>query len=399
MNTLILSRGWELDSLADKALKAAARFWFAVVLTGQFIFAFSVASFYGMTALRGNLPAWNKVLAQGYVPGDTVGITALAAHLLLAAAVMFAGSLQLIPQIRARYPVFHRWNGRMYVIAAFIMGVTGLYLLSGGKVVGDALQHAAIAINAVLIMICAVMAWRYALARDFRTHRRWALRLFIVVGGVWFFRIGLMFWLSINQGPAGFDSARFVGPFITFLAFAQYLIPLAVLELYLRAQERAGAPARIAMAAGLSILTVAMGVGIVAATMGLWVPKVKAAYDTRTSIADTLVATIASSGIDAAIRQYRELRTAEPAVYNFDESELNNLGYKFIGNKEFKQAIRILQLNAEAYPQSSNVYDSLAEAYFDDGDKTRAIANYRKAVELDPNKRSAAMALEKLDAP
>lgn len=59
-------------------------------------------------------------------------------------------------------------------------------------------------------------------------------------------------------------------PFLTFLSFARYLLPLAVLELYLRTQDRAGAPSRIAMAAGLFVLTVAMGVGIFAATMGMW---------------------------------------------------------------------------------------------------------------------------------
>jgi len=43
----------ELSSVADKSLRAAARFWFGVTLIGQFAFAFSVAAFYGLTALRG----------------------------------------------------------------------------------------------------------------------------------------------------------------------------------------------------------------------------------------------------------------------------------------------------------------------------------------------------------
>jgi len=91
-----------------------------------------------------------------------------------------------------------------------------------------------------------------------------------VASGVWFFRVGLMLWVLLNKGPAGFDPKTFQGPFLTFWAFGQYLLPLAVLELYLRARDRGGAPARLAMAAGLFVLTVAMGVGIVVATMGLW---------------------------------------------------------------------------------------------------------------------------------
>ncbi len=43
-------------------------------------------------------------------------------------------------------------------------------------------------------MICAAMALHYALARNIDAHKRWALRTFIVVSGVWFFRVGLMLW-------------------------------------------------------------------------------------------------------------------------------------------------------------------------------------------------------------
>jgi hypothetical protein len=35
----------ELSSVADTALKAAARFWFVVTVVGQVVFAFAVASF------------------------------------------------------------------------------------------------------------------------------------------------------------------------------------------------------------------------------------------------------------------------------------------------------------------------------------------------------------------
>lgn len=68
------------------------------------------------------------------------------------------------------------------------------------------------------------------------------------------------------------EFVRDMGPFLTFLSFAQYLLPLTVLEVYLRTRYRSGAPSRIVMAAGLFVLTVAMGIGIFAATMGMWLP-------------------------------------------------------------------------------------------------------------------------------
>ena len=230
-------------------------------------------------------------------------------------------------------------------------------------------------------------------------RNRWALRLFVVVSGVWFFRVGLMLTLLLFKGPIGFDPTTFQGPLVTFLSFAQYLLPLAVLELYLRMQERGSVLARFGTAATLSGLTVAMGAGIFGATMTLWLPNIKAAFDNRISIAETLFATIASSDIDAAARQYHDLKAAGPATYNFDEDELNALGYKLMGARKFKEALRIFQLNVEAYPHSSNVYDSLAEAYMDDGDKPQAIVNYEKSVQLNPNNRNAIQTLQKLNGP
>lgn len=259
-----------LQNFADTALKAAAGFWFVVAVVGQLMFASYVFIFYGGSAVRGDWAGWNKVMPHGYVPGDTIGNSVISLHLLLAVYIIVGGALQLVPRIRDRAPSFHRWNGRIYIPTAFIMSIGGLYLVWIRGAVGDVSQHIAISLNAVLIMLCATMTLRYALAYELDVHRRWALRLFLVASGVWFFRIGLMLWVLLNKGPAGFDPKTFQGPFLTVWAFGQYLLPLAVLELYMRARDRGGAPARLAMAAGLFVLTVATGVGIVVATMGLW---------------------------------------------------------------------------------------------------------------------------------
>lgn len=82
-----------------------------------------------------------------------------------------------------------------------------------------------------------------------------------------------MLWIVLNRGPVGFDPKTFTGPFLSFWSFADYLLPLAVLELYLRTKETTGVPSRFAMAGGLVVLTVAMGVGIFAATMIMWLPR------------------------------------------------------------------------------------------------------------------------------
>jgi uncharacterized membrane protein len=387
----------EMSSVADTALKAAARFWFVVTVVGQLVFAFTIASFYALTALRGDYHKWN--FTNGYVPGLSMGNTAVVMHVASAVIIMLAGAVQLVPQVRNRFPVFHRWNGRIYMLTAVTLSVAGLYMTWIRGSVGDLSVHLGSTLNAVLIWLCGGMALRYALARDFKTHRRWALRFFLVVSASWFFRIGFFLPFLVFKGPFGFDPTTFRGPFLTFMTFAQYLIPLAVLEMYLRAQDRPGALRRMATAGMLFVLTFVMGAGLFAVATAAWVPQVKAAYDPRKSIAETLSATIASSGIDAAAKQYHDLKAAEPSTYNFDEGELNSLGYQLMGTKKFKEAIGILQLNVDAYPQSSNVYDSLGEAYMDDGDKPLAIANYQKSLALNPKNRGAVVMLQKLNAP
>ena len=397
MSTAVMTNRLELDSVADTALTAATRFWFVVTVVGQLVFAFTVASFYALTALRGDYHKWN--FTNGYVPGFSMGNTAVIMHVASAAFVMLAGAVQLVPQIRNRFPVFHRWNGRIYMLTAVTLSVAGLYMTWIRGSVGDLSVHLGSTLNAVLIWLYGGMALRYALARDFKAHRPWALRFFLVVSASWFFRIGFFLSFFIFKGPFGFDPVTFRGPFLTFMTFAQYLIPLAVLEIYLQARDRPGALRRMATAGLLFVLTLVMAAGLFAVATAQWVPQVKAAYDPRKSIAETLSATVATNGIDAAVKQYHDLKAAGPSSYNFDEDELNNLGYELIRAKKFTEAIRILQLNVEGYPKSGNVYDSLGEAYMDDGNKPLAIANYQKSLEVNPKNRGAVVMLQKLNAP
>lgn len=262
------------DRLSTTALNSALWLWGMVTVMGQLIFMIYVFALYGGAAVHGNFMGWNKVMPRAYFAGETTGNIAIGTHLLVAALIMLAGTLQLIPQLRTRAPSFHRWNGRVYLSGAVAASISGLYMVWGRGTVGDVVQHIGTSINAVLILVFAGLALQHAIARDFSAHRRWALRLFLAVSGVWFFRVALMFWVALNHGPVGFDPTTFRGPFLSFLAFAQYVVPLTVLELYLRCRERGGTAARFGMALTLLALTIATGVGVAVATVGMWLPNI-----------------------------------------------------------------------------------------------------------------------------
>jgi tetratricopeptide (TPR) repeat protein len=85
-------------------------------------------------------------------------------------------------------------------------------------------------------------------------------------------------------------------------------------------------------------------------------------------------------------------------MYIFDENELNGLGYRLLSMERITDAIEILKLNVEAYPESWNAYDSLGEAYMKNGDREEAIKNYRKSLELNPKNENARVMIEKLES-
>jgi CubicO group peptidase (beta-lactamase class C family) len=117
----------------------------------------------------------------------------------------------------------------------------------------------------------------------------------------------------------------------------------------------------------------------------------------KRSLVHDLGLIVVDRGSSAAVAQYRELKRTNPSGYNFDEGALNQLGSMLLQRGRTSDAIAILTLNVEEYPKSARSYDGLADAYAQDGQKPQAIANYHKALELDPNNQSAADRLKELE--
>jgi hypothetical protein len=265
MSTTVLANELKLNSVADTALRAAAGFWFLVAVIGQWVFLYYILAFYGPSTFTGNFQAWTKntFLHKGYIAGDTAGNVVFASHALLAAVIAVGGAIQLIPQIRTRALAVHRWNGRLFAVTALGLSVSGLYTLwIHGKRPGIWDRHAlTISMNAVLIIVFIALAWRSAYQRKISTHRRWALRAYLVANAQWFTRVGFMAWFIVGRKLIGIGEG-FDDLFFSIWDFGCYLVPLAVLELYLRAKDGSGPRVRFAMAGSLAVLTLLMGVGI-----------------------------------------------------------------------------------------------------------------------------------------
>ncbi|MFO1252311.1 MAG: DUF2306 domain-containing protein [Inhella sp.] len=258
--------------LARRLLDGSAALWLALALGGQLLFATYLVAAYLLPTLQGRFDAWNLKLPNGYTPGDAWGNALVGLHLLFALLILVGGALQLLPPLRRTLPALHRGIGRAYLIAAAVMAIGGLLLVWTRPAVGGLGQHLGISFNALLMLAFAGLAWRAARARRIEAHRAWALRLFLAVSGVWFFRLGLPLWLMWHGKPVGFDPKTFDGPFLTTLAFAQTLLPLAVFEL-LRAARRNARPAfQVAVALLLGALVLLTAAGLFGAFHMLWSP-------------------------------------------------------------------------------------------------------------------------------
>lgn len=266
---------WQSTTISRNVLARSAQFWFATVVVGQAIFAYYIVMFYYTATANQDLQKFNRIMPAGFIEGDFWGNIAVVTHVLLAAVITVGGLLQLLPFIRNRWPAIHRWNGRLYVSIAMLMSLSGMFMVLTRyeKVVGDLTGHIAIMINGSLIVVCAVMAFRHARQRQFAQHRIWALRLFLAVSGVWLLRVGMMAWLTIHGRPVGFDPVSFTGPFLTTLYALVYILPLLFLEVYLRAQRSQSATSQWMAAAMVVLISLITLLGVFAATMGMWLPR------------------------------------------------------------------------------------------------------------------------------
>lgn len=85
-----------------------------------------------------------------------------------------------------------------------------------------------------------------------------------------------------------------------------------------------------------------------------------------------------------------------PIVNDATESQLNRIGYQLLAAGRVSDAVAVFERNAQRFPESANVYDSLGEAYAAAGQREKAIASYARSLELDPKNTNAAEWLQKL---
>lgn len=109
----------------------------------------------------------------------------------------------------------------------------------------------------------------------------------------------------------------------------------------------------------------------------------------RVSIAEVIIETLRTEGIEAARERHRALRAAAPEFIEFGEDgletaedPLNTLGYELLQMGFTPEAVAVFEMNVDAYPQEPKPHDSLGDGYSAAGRLEDARRSYERAIEL-----------------
>jgi hypothetical protein len=119
-----------------------------------------------------------------------------------------------------------------------------------------------------------------------------------------------------------------------------------------------------------------------------------------TTLATTLGATIEQKGVDSAVAQYRRLRqSVELGKYDFGEWSMNEFARTLRERGKVAEAIAMLELNSEFFPNSPSISMGLGDLYRESGDRAKALERYKKVFERQPNNPVAKQRVDELSRP
>ena len=105
---------------------------------------------------------------------------------------------------------------------------------------------------------------------------------------------------------------------------------------------------------------------------------------------------VSMKGLIPAIENLKLLQIKYSKITWLRQKKLNRIGYEYVYKNDIDAALELFKFNVAAFPNSSGVYSSLADAYEMKGNIESAIANYEKAIQLDPGDKDSKSSLERL---
>lgn len=130
-------------------------------------------------------------------------------HFAIGGLVLLIGPFQFVPGLRLKFPIVHRWMGRVYVAGCIFSGIAGFILASNTN--AGPVARTGFSLLAIFWLITTIIAFLKARNRDFIEHKKWMIRSYALTLAA----ITLRIYLPITMGVFGMSYA-FVYPIIAF---------------------------------------------------------------------------------------------------------------------------------------------------------------------------------------
>ena len=110
-------------------------------------------------------------------------------HLVAGFLFMTLGPLQFVAAIRNRWLRFHRWCGRIFIVASLVGVFSAFVFVPVLPIFGTFTSRVAASFGGGLFLICLVKGYVHILRREIPQHREWMIRAFAIGLGISTFRV------------------------------------------------------------------------------------------------------------------------------------------------------------------------------------------------------------------
>jgi len=166
-------------------------------------------------------------------------------HILPALLFVTLGPLQFNRSLRASHPQWHRVSGRIYLVAATIVGFSALIMSFAMPAIGGIAQAAATTLFSLYFLFALATAFLHIRRREFAPHREWMIRAFAIGLAVATIRpiVGLFVAITIaTRGPAALNLHTIFGTAF----WIGFLLHATVAELWIRSTRLPSAGTQLA---------------------------------------------------------------------------------------------------------------------------------------------------------
>jgi hypothetical protein len=186
-----------------------------------------IALVYAFFGVQSDGHTINRVFESGRIYSNG----SISLHMVFGASITALAPLQLLMGWTRKWMKTHRIIGYFFAIAACLTSLGGfLYVFLHGTTGGNPM-NIAFSIYGLFLLIATFKTIQTARSKAINKHNEWALRLFILAMGSWFYRACYGFYFTLDPSGKG-HTDQFDGYFDLIMNFGFFLPPLVLLEIY-----------------------------------------------------------------------------------------------------------------------------------------------------------------------